>query len=132
MTPFSFSAERKQQEVASAQTSQIPKATSPSTDNPHTPAQVSKATDEPTSASKPMKHDNTEATIKATETAAEKEGMTTRLDVTTNVVHHQQVEPVVAHAQAHDFSHNQAVSSFFAFFKFKLGLVVIRGTKVSS
>ena len=59
-----------------------------------------------------MKQDNTEAaTIKATETAAnsnEKETMTTRIDA--NVVHHQKVEPVVAHAQAHDFSHNQAVS----------------------
>ena len=65
-----------------------------------------------------MKQDNTEAaTIKATETAAnsnEKETMTTRIDA--NVVHHQKVEPVVAHAQAHDFSHNQAVSAKFQYY----------------
>ena len=85
--------------------------------------QVSKATDEPTSASKPMKHDNTEAnTLKATETSSEEQekdsqekkeeslpvAMTTRINA--NVVHHQVVEPKVAHAQAHDFSHSQAVS----------------------
>ena len=37
---------------------------------------------------------------------------TLKIEVHATATHHKQVEPIVSHAQNHEFSHNQAVSTY--------------------